>query len=53
MHGLFICRDRGQERGEEKTAGEKMQSKDMGLKETCHTWEHRQLNIVGMQKCDN
>lgn len=38
---------------EEKPAGEKMQSKYMGLKKTCHTWEHRQFNIVVMQKCDN
>lgn len=53
MHGLFICRDRGQERGEEKPAGEKMQSKEKGLKETCHTREHRPFNIVGMQKWDN
>lgn len=32
MLGLSMCRARGQETAEEKPAGEKMQSKYMGLK---------------------
>lgn len=49
MHRLSIYRNRGQERGEKKTAEEKVQSKGKDLEEISYTWEHRQFNIIGIQ----